>query len=273
MSLSMVTIVAASGESVELPIGVSSGYQLEDIEGLDPVKATIASSNFGGADGASYQSSRRDPRNIVMRIEMIPDFVTTTVQSLRQGLAAKMMPKSAVRLQFHDEDGSVVYIDGRVESFEAPLFTREPKAVISFLCLRPDFISETETVVTGNSVSDLTNMTINYPGTVDTGFSFEMTLNRSTNEIAFVMQTADGETKRMDFAMSLVSGDIIEFSSIFGNKGVWVTKSGARSSALYATTSVSQFLTLARGPNAFRTQISGAAIPYTIRYHAKYGGL
>ena len=273
MSLSMVTIVSASGEAVELPVGSSLGYQLEEVEGLDPVKATIASSNFGLTDGASYQSSRRDVRNIVMRIGLIPDFVTNTVQSLRLGLARKMMPKSQVTLRFHDEDGTVLRAVGRVESFEAPLFVQSPKATISFLCMDPDFISEVESSFSGSSVADLTNTTLNYEGTVNTGFRLEMVVNRPTNEISFVVQTSEGETKRMDFAIALASGDKIEISSVFGGKGVWVTKGGVRETALYATTPNSHFLTLSSGPNAVRVQLVGAPIPYTIKYYARHGGL
>lgn len=273
MSLSMVTIVSASGEAVELLVGSSIGYQLEEIEGLDPVKATISSSNFGLTDGASYQSSRRDIRNIVMRIGLVPDFVTNTVQSLRLGLARKMMPKSQVTLKFHDADGTVFRTVGRVESFEAPMFVQSPKVTISFLCMDPDFISEVESSFSGSSVPDLTNATLNYEGTVNTGFRLEMTVNRPTNEIAFVVQTSEGDTKRMDFAMALVSGDRIEISSVFGEKGVWITKNGIRESALYATTPNSHFMTLSNGTNLVRVQLAGEAIPYTIKYYARHGGL
>ena len=273
MSLTMVTIVPASGEAVELPIGSSIGYQLEEIEGLDPVKATIASSNFGWADGASYQSSRRDVRNIVMKVGYVPDYVANTVQSLRLGLARRMMPKSPVTLRFHDSDGSVVRISGRVESFDSPLFVQDPRAIISIMCFDPDFVSETELTKTGQTVSDLTDSTVEYEGPVATGFLFEMTMPRATNEIALVARTADGETKRMDFAMALASGDKLEINSVFGNKGVWVTQGGSRTTALYATTPESNFLTLASGANTFRVQMPGTPIPYTIKYFPRYGSL
>ena len=273
MSLTMITVLSVSGESVELPIGGSQGYQLEEVEGLDPVKATISSSNFGWADGASYQTSRRDIRNIVMRVGLIPDFLTTTVQSLRLALARKMMPKSQVILRFHDSDGTVLRTVGRVESFEAPLFVQDPKINISILCMDPDFISERETVIEGASVPDITNTTIDYDGTVATGFRLGMTMDRPTNEISFVLQNSEGVTERMDFAMSLVAGDKLEISSVFGSKGVWVTKPMGTESALYAATPNSHFLSLTGGSNSFRVQAPGAPIPYKLRYYPRYGGL
>src|SRR5678809_67180 len=61
---------------------VTDGYALEEIRGLDPVKATIVSSSWAGKDGKQYQSSRREERNIVISLGLEPDFVTTTVRSM-----------------------------------------------------------------------------------------------------------------------------------------------------------------------------------------------
>ena len=273
MSLTKVSIVSASGETVELPIGSSMGYQLEEITGLDHVKADITSSDYGASDGARYQSSRRGSRNIVMRIGLIPDYVTNSVQSLRLGLGNRAAPKSRVTLRFHDSDGTVLRTDGHVESFESPLFVQDPKAWISIICLDPDFVAEVQTSHSLNSVVGVTPAEVGYLGSAATGFLLEMTMNRATNEIALVVDTAEGETMRMDFAMALASGDKLEINSVFGQKGVWVTKTGVRTSALAATTPVSKFPVLTHGINDIRVQMAGAAIPYTIKYYARHGSL
>lgn len=273
MSLTTLSVVSSSGETLNFHIGASTGYQLEDVRGLDPVKADISSSSFGQHDGSQYQSSRRGERNIVMVIGLVPDFVTNTVQSLRLDLARLLMPKRPVTLRMIDSDGSVVSIAGRVESFEAPLFTRTPKADISIICFDPDFKSHALTTKTGSSVTDITNTAIQYDGSVDTGFLFEMTVNRATNELALVLVNSMGETQRVDFAMALSAGDKIEIGSNFGEKGVWVTKDGLRTPALYTITPNSNFLVLSPGVNQFRVQMAGAAIPWSIKYYERYGSL
>ena len=273
MSLTTLSVVSSSGETLNFHIGASTGYQLEDVRGLDPVKADISSSSFGQHDGSQYQSSRRGERNIVMLIGLVPDFVTNTVQSLRLDLARLLMPKRPVTLRMIDSDGSVVSIAGRVESFEAPLFTRTPKADISIICFDPDFKSHALTTKTGSSVTDITNTAIQYDGSVDTGFLFEMTVNRATNELALVLVNSMGESQRVDFAMALSAGDKIEIGSNFGEKGVWVTKDGLRTPALYTITPNSNFLVLSPGVNQFRVQMAGAAIPWSIKYYERYGSL
>ena len=273
MSLTTLSVVSSSGETLNFHIGASTGYQLEEVRGLDPVKADISSSSFGQHDGSQYQSSRRGERNIVMVIGLVPDFVTNTVQSLRLDLARLLMPKRPVTLRMIDSDGSVVSIAGRVESFEAPLFTRTPKADISIICFDPDFKSHALTTKTGSSVTDITNTAIQYDGSVDTGFLFEMTVNRATNELALVLVNSMGESQRVDFAMALSAGDKIEIGSNFGEKGVWVTKDGLRTPALYTITPNSNFLVLSPGVNQFRVQMAGAAIPWSIKYYERYGSL
>ena len=273
MSLTTLSVVSSSGETLNFHIGASTGYQLEEVRGLDPVKADISSSSFGQHDGSQYQSSRRGERNIVMVIGLVPDFVTNTVQSLRLDLARLLMPKRPVTLRMIDSDGSVVSIAGRVESFEAPLFTRTPKVDISIICFDPDFKSHALTTKTGSSVTDITNTAIQYDGSVDTGFLFEMTVNRATNELALVLVNSMGESQRVDFAMALSAGDKIEIGSNFGEKGVWVTKDGLRTPALYTITPNSNFLVLSPGVNQFRVQMAGAAIPWSIKYYERYGSL
>lgn len=273
MSLTTLSVVSSSGETLNFHIGASTGYQLEEVRGLDPVKADISSSSFGQHDGSQYQSSRRGERNIVMVIGLVPDFVTNTVQSLRLDLARLLMPKRPVTLRMIDSDGSVVSIAGMVESFEAPLFTRTPKADISIICFDPDFKSHVLTTKTGSSVTDITNTAVQYDGSVDTGFLFEMTVNRATNELALVLVNSMGESQRVDFAMALSAGDKIEIGSNFGEKGVWVTKDGLRTPALYTITPNSNFLVLSPGVNQFRVQMAGAAIPWSIKYYERYGSL
>src|SRR5690242_8791578 len=116
------------GSVLELPIDdVLNGLVMQEIEGLDPVKATIVTSSFAQQDGVQYQSSRRDQRDIKLSIGLEPDYTVSTVRGLRSQLYRHFMPKSEVQLRFIDDDGLAVLISGRVETCEAPPFVEEPQ--------------------------------------------------------------------------------------------------------------------------------------------------
>src|SRR5574343_287797 len=179
-----VEVRTVSGSLLTLQLDdASNGYAVADIDGLDPVKATIVSSSFAEMDGSQYLSSRREERNITFRIGFEPNYASMSVRSLRNNLYKFFIPKSYVKLRFYMIDGLIIEISGRVESFEAPLFTQDPIANISVLCFDPDFIETTPIVVNGNTVSTTTEFNIDYEGTTDTGFVFVLSVNRALSAL------------------------------------------------------------------------------------------
>ena len=137
MTINMVEVITEKSENLQFYIQDSTnGFVIHDIQGLDPVKAEIVSSSFGSVDGTQHQSSRRGNRNIVLTLGYAPDFITTTVGSLRKILYSKLMPKSSVRLLFHMSDGTVPEILGNIETLETPLFVVFSEATISIICFK-----------------------------------------------------------------------------------------------------------------------------------------
>jgi hypothetical protein len=47
------------------------GYQIDEIEGLDPVKATLSSTSYAGTDGEIFQSAKLPARNIKISIRKL----------------------------------------------------------------------------------------------------------------------------------------------------------------------------------------------------------
>lgn len=269
-----VEVRTISGDLLTLTLAdASNGYAVSDIQGLDPVKATIVSSDFAQMDGSQYQNSSRSERNIVIAISFEPNYDTTTVRSLRSNAYSFFMPKSYVNLRFYLDEGLIVETTGRVESFEAPLFTDDPKAAISILCFDPDFIETTPIVVSGSTVSSTTEFGVTYEGTSDTGFVFVLSVNRTLGEFSIYQHAPDGSLRSMDFAAALVSGDIVTISTVDGDKRVTLTRSGSTTSLLYGLSPQSPWLKLQHGVNNLRVHAVGAAIPFTITYKDRYGGL
>jgi hypothetical protein len=274
MSITKVEVRTPLGALLTLTLeDPTNGYLIEDIVGLDPVKATIVSSTFANFPGAKYQASRREIRNILLKLKLEPNFVTQTVRQLRSNLYEFFESDTEVSLRFFMVDGLTVDIAGRVESCEAPLFTQEPKAVISIICFNPDFVDLTPVAVSGNTVATLTEFTIDYPGDISTGFVFVLNLNRTLSDFTIYHRPADNVLRTFDFSSSLLSGDVLTINTIDGSKAVTLNRSGTLTSLLYGKSPQSNWFKLMRGNNRLRVYAVGAAIPFTITYTPRYGGL
>jgi hypothetical protein len=264
----------SAGSVLSLPFqDVSGGYSLRDVLGLDPVKATIVSTSFATADGTQYQSARREARNLILHLGYEPDWVDTTVKELRDNLYKWFMTKKAVNLRFYEDNGLVVDIAGRVESNDSPRFASDPDAKISILCPKPDFVGMTNNVISGSTVSDTSEIAITYAGTSDTGFLFTLNVNRTMPGFSLYMRGEDGIQYEMDFAASLVAGDIVKINTVTLEKYAILTHLGVDSSILYGISPSSPWLNLQPGVNHIRLQNVGSAVPFTIAYTDKYGGL
>lgn len=262
------------GEMLSLPLqDISGGFIIEDIDGLDPVKATIVSSQFATIDGEEFQSASREKRNILMKLGIEPDYMVTDVRSLRSHLYRFFMPKSQITLKFFNDDVHFVDIDGRVESCDATPFTKEPQMDISILCFKPDFVAPVSTVVPGNTVATSAEMGVTYQGSVETGFVFQLNVNRTMSGFTLYVRPPGGTFQAMEFVASLVAGDTVEISTVSRSKYARLTRGGVQSSLLYAVSPTAAWPQFFPGDNAVRVQAEGAAVPYTITYTAKYGGL
>lgn len=271
--LNLLEVRTDQGDLLPLPFGdLTSGYSIQEIDGLDPVDATIVSSSYATMDGEQYHASRRDKRNIVIKMGYETAYTTRTVRQLRQQLYEFFLPKAIANLTFSFDDGDPVQISGYVESFASPLFTDQPIATISILCMDPDFEDTDSTILSGTTVTDATTMDIEYDGTVETGIDLTFTFAAAATAFSIVNTGADG-LHEMDFAGTFNAGDSIEVITTAGSKGVYLTRAGTQVSYLYALSPYSDWIQLQPGSNAFRVTVAGTANPYEIVYTTKYGGL
>lgn len=272
--LSTLEVISRQGSLLRLPLGEeTAGLFVEDIEGLEPVKATLVSSNFANLDGAQYHSSRREPRNLIVRLGMEPDYLVDDVQDIRNRLYEFFMPKSEVQLRFIMDNGLTVDILGRVEDFVAPLFVQEPVVTLTMLCFDPDFKSVQESVFESGTTSGTNEVILPYRGTVETGFLFTLLVNRDLPDFTIYHRPPDGTLRTLSFTHPLVLNDVLRINTSVGSKSVLLTRGNVESSLLYANSPQSTWLELQPGDNAFRVYAAGAEIPYNIRYTNKYGGL
>jgi len=275
MSIDKIEVRNVAGSVLTLFLDdVSDGYILEDVEGLDPVKATLVSSSFANFDGTLFQSAKRESRQLIFKIGLEPyDYATQSVRGLRKALYQWFMTKRLVDLRFFMTDGTTVKILGRVEDFPAPLFAQEPLATITIICNDPDFTELTTDTVSGSTVSTSATFDITYDGTVETGILFTLNVDRTLGEFTIYCTGPDGVVTSLDFQASLVAGDVVKISTVSGNKYATLTRGGTDSSILYAVSPQASWIELDQGVNHMRVYAVGAAIPFTIEYTTRHGGL
>jgi len=252
---------------------ITDGYVLRNIDGIDPVQATIVSSEFASLDGVQYQTSRRNSRNIILTLGLEPDYATGSVRALRSALYAWFMTKASVNLRFYDSDGTIVAIDGYVETYETPFFVQEPVATISIICPDPDFVELTAVTGSGNTVSDTTEFSFTYNGTVEAGIVFDLLLDRTLAGFTIYHRPPDNIVRQFDFIASMLNADVVTVNTNVGAKAVTLTRSSVQSSFLYGRQPNSAWFLLQPGVNYFRFYATGAAIPFNYSFLERHGGL
>lgn len=150
--------------------------QVRNIDGLDPVKASVSTSPFGAIDGASYVGSSVLSRNILMTLHPNPDWYLWSFEALRRLLYSYFMPKRETRLVFSSDDMDPVEISGIVESVEVNMFSKDQEFIVSIICPEPYFTSVDPKVITGQTVrSGGAPTIIDYKGTIEAGMKLKLT--------------------------------------------------------------------------------------------------
>lgn len=272
MTLQRVEVRTDSGALLQLPFqDISEGYAIQDIAGLDPVKATLVSSSFAQIDGAQFQSSKREARNLVFKISYEPDYVDSSIATLRKRLVSFFKTESRVSLRFVMAGGLSVDIVGIVESYDGPRFVQEVITTISVMCFNPDFVDPVPVVIPGLSTATSDEMVVDYVGSVESGFVFTLNVNRAINEFTIYHRPEDNVFRSMPFSYPLLAGDVVTISTVSGAKGATVLRGGTLRSVLYGISPFAPWINMFPGDNAIRVYAEGAPIPYSIKYTTKYG--
>ena len=149
--------------------------QIRNIDGLDPVKASVNTSPFGSIDGVAYTGSSVPSRNIVLTLHPNPDWNNWSFESLRRLLYSYFMPKQLTRLVFSSTDMPPVEIYGYVESAEVSQFSKDIELLASIICPDPYFTAVSPTVLAGQSSDGSNPLKINYNGSIEAGINVEVT--------------------------------------------------------------------------------------------------
>lgn len=190
---------------LSLPTFGPSRFPIQFIDGLGPVKAEVSSSGYANLNEDHHQGSRVGARNIVLTLDLAPNYSTDEdPEQIRAELYHYMAPLQWIDMVF-DTGAGDRRISGQVESFESPLFTREPAVQISILCFQPYFQSSSYVSFSGRTVNNAAFSVMNN-GTEPVGFELDVSLLgtgtgvevRTTSGIRFHRGVANGNSLEMD---------------------------------------------------------------------------
>lgn len=278
MSIDKVEVKNSQGNLLTLSLeDISNGYIVEDIDGLGPVKASIASSKFATMPGEQYQATSRDSRNITLKLGYAPNVsIGETVGDLRDRLYQYFMTGEEVFLTFYMLNGRTVVIEGRVETCEPVIFTREPEMAISLLCLQPDFVSTVQThLYTQFTTRDTVPVSFTYPGTIPVGLdNLRFTAASAMTGFTIYHTTPAGALRTMLISAPLLTGDVVNIYTIQGQKKITLTRGATTTSLQWAVAPTSTWVELKPGVNQlYLSTDATVASPVLVDYHVRYGGL
>lgn len=253
--------------------------QLQDIQGLGPVKATINTTPFGSVDGELYNGSSIGSRNIVMTFGLNPQWnLGEDMATLRATLYDYFMSKAWVRLTLTSTHMPDVQIDGYVESFEPNMFSKDPEIQVSIICPQPNFIATAPTVVgdTVKATSADTPLVIDYEGSLPVGFLLDFGSTSPVTPIVTVKNTAiTAEQLIVTAPATITATRKFTLSTVQGNKYVrLMTGDVVNNNMLSDITEGMKWPQLIPGSNDF---IVAATVlpdsPWSMSYIAQYGGI
>ena len=267
-----------------------SNYQVVDIQGLNPPNAQINLSSIAGLDGAKFNSSKIDTRNIVITIKLNGD-----VESNRQALYRFFPTKQWCKFYYQNSNRNV-FIEGYVEANECDFFSDSERMQISIICPRPYFKDVEEIVddisnivarftfpfsieyddpIPFSEYSLSTTALIYNASEAETGTEININVVTPFNKIS-IRNTLTGDWLTLE--NSFLANDKIIINTNKGEKSITLIRNGVSSNLMGSLVLGSTFFQLASGDNMFGYIVDDDLVynDYaTVKFifHNKYGGV
>jgi hypothetical protein len=250
--------------------------QIRNIEGLDPVKASISTSPRAYIDGVTFTGSEILSRNIVLTIHPNPDWVTWTFEKLRRLIYQYFMPKSPVRLEFTSDEIGSVEISGIVESIGVNQFSKDPEILVSIICPDPYFTAIEPVVVTGQTIrAGGATTVVPYNGDVESGVIAKVYFTSGSSPTNIGIQLGDPILGYFNVAASVNEAMYFAMSSIPMEKYVQNVNigTGVIDNLLSDVQDGSTWISLEPGDNEFSIVTDQGVQDWELTFYERYGGL
>lgn len=276
-----ITVTNHLNESLKLELGFPerSGFLIQEISGLGPVKADINVSELSSVDGSIYNSARLPSRNIVFKLALLE---SPTIEDTRQKSYKYFPVKKRVRLLI-ETTNRTAEIFGYVESNEPIIFSRQETTQISIVCPNPYFYSagpkgkqitsftgfekafsfpfsnealSDKLLIMGNLLKNQIQ-TVLYDGDSEIGFNIEIHAV-GTAEHVRIYNVNTLENMKIDtdklIAMTgqpIINGDSIFISTIKGDKSIQLLREGVYYNIINCLDRDATWMFLRKGDNVF----------------------
>lgn len=284
----MFTLILENHLGQRIRLSQNPNYAITDIDGLNPPKANINTGENANFDGATFNSSRLNTRQIVITVHPLND-----IEANRIALYTFVKSKKNIKVFFANRTRNV-YIAGYVSACEIDLFKKNEAIQITILCPDPYFRSayaaeadfsntfplfqfEMDIAEGGMEFSRFEEVpelsVINY-GDVETGAIIEINATGSATNPTIVNESTQ---KMMKFNITLVDGDILRINTNKGKKSIVLIHNGTETNALSCLdmTTDAEWLTLESGQNvlSFSAESGEANLNCYLIYDNLYEGV
>lgn len=282
--LRLVKLENEFGQAIELTN--NPNYTLTNIEGLNPTQAIINTSSSGAFDGARFNSSKVETRNIVISLA-----IEYPVEKNRIALYQYVRPKRAIRF-YCKNDTRDVYIDGYVETCEINPFSQKTTVQISIICPQPYFYDKNQNIISFYGAIDLFEFPFTNPeegmpfseimvnqirqianiGDIECGMVFE--INATGNVVEPKIYNID-TMEHFTLNIELVAGDKLTINTRDRTKSVTLERDGVITNVINKISQDSTWLKAAIGVDSFTyaTVYGDENLNLTIYYNNLFQGV
>ena len=245
---------------------MTTPYALVDIDGINPPKATINTSELALLDGAQFNSAKLQMRTINVAFVIQDD-----AQRNRVNVYKTLRTKHPIKVTYESETRNV-HIDGYVETISVEYTDNPQKMTVTILCPYPywsdaqaivedlssivgmfhfPFASTAEPEIVFGYIDTTASIEIENDGDVETGIVIELYASQEvTNPRIIDYETS--EFIQLDYTMQ--AGDLITIDTRAGHKTAILLRDGVESSV---------FNSIARGSTWLQLAIGGSTYTYT----------
>ncbi len=237
------------GQTINLPLydaTLRDPYRLANVDGLGPPEVDVQITN-ALYTGGKYHGRRPQNREIVMLIDLNPDFsVNQTPADLRSAFYKSIAPASStggIQVQIMNEGAVIAFTNGYVKKVEINPFAKNPQVQLTIACLTPYFMYVNNIESTPE---DLLNFMIDNIGDAPSGFEQVVTFTANTGGWSIAK---DGSNERLYIDKSFLIGDELHVNTIAGSKDIYMVRDGVTTSLLSFLDPDSTWLQLTAGEN------------------------
>lgn len=228
MRIDAIALWANNEEVINLNLSLpstSDKYLLKAIDGLDADEITPTFYGFNRVTRDRFFNFAMPPRNVAMRVQLNPNFVTgQSYSALRDELyrAISSNRNGFVELRFKDQGVTKAFLSGYISKFEVPHSSEIPEALLTIHCADGTLKSPNETHLNPTTVTLPDITVIDNLSTAPHGFNFVVKF--LSNQSTFSIQDAATPTWKFTVTVptnQFQTNDTLHISSVQNGKDAY----------------------------------------------------